>query len=185
MTNCFQLVAAEDSGIDFNNRIIENDSINPINLINVYNGGGMWASAISTMTDCRIFTLPAIWYPNKLYLNKGKMQFEDITESAGVGGNGKWCRGVAVVDINNDGWMDMYVCASVYGDPEKRKTLLYINQGKTGNGAVTFKESAAAYGLDDTSHSTMASFFDYDNDGDLDVYLVVNRNASKSRSFYF
>jgi hypothetical protein len=103
------------------------------------------------------------------------MQFEDITESAGVGGNGKWCRGVAVVDINNDGWMDMYVCASMYGDPEKRKNLLYINQGKIGNGAVTFKESAAAYGLDDTSHSTMASFFDYDNDGDLDVYLVVNQ----------
>jgi hypothetical protein len=170
----FQLVAAEDSGIDFNNRIIENDSINPINLINVYNGGGVGVGDFNNDGLQDIY-FTGNMVPNKLYLNKGKMQFEDITESAGVGGNGKWCRGVAVVDINNDGWMDMYVCASVYGDPEKRKNLLYINQGKTGNGAVTFKESAAAYGLDDTSHSTMASFFDYDNDGDLDVYLVVNQ----------
>lgn len=169
----FQLVPSDHSGIDFNNTIIENDSINPINLINVYNGGGVGVG------DFNNDGLQDIYFTgnrvsNKLYLNKGKMQFEDVTASAGVSGDGKWCRGVAVIDINNDGWMDLYVCASVYEDSEKRKNLLYINQGKTENGAVTFKESAAEYGLNDASHTTMASFFDYDNDGDLDVYLVVN-----------
>ncbi len=173
----FKLIPSDHSGIDFNNRIIEDDSINPISLINVYNGGGVGVGDFNNdgLQDV-YFTGNRV--PNKLYLNKGKMQFEDITASAGVGGDGKWCRGVAVIDINNDGWMDMYVCASVYEDPEQRKNLLYINQGKTENGSVAFKESAAAYGLDDPSHSTMASFFDYDNDGDLDVYLVVNQMVS-------
>jgi hypothetical protein len=170
----FRLVASDESGIDFNNAITENDSINPINLINIYNGGGVGIGDFNNDGLQDIY-FTGNMVSNKLYLNKGKMQFEDITTNAGVGGDGKWCRGVAVIDINNDGWLDMYVSASIHSDPEKRKNLLYINQGKAANEAVTFKESAAEYGLDDNSHTTMASFFDYDNDGDLDVYLVVNQ----------
>lgn len=170
----FQLISSDHSGIDFNNQIVENDSINPISLINVYNGGGVGVGDFNNDGLQDIYFTGNV-VSNKLYLNKGKMQFEDITASAGVGGEDKWCRGVAVIDINNDGWMDLYVCASVYEEPEKRKNLLYINQGKTGSESVAFKESAAEYGLNDTSHTTMASFFDYDNDGDLDVYLVVNQ----------
>ena len=112
---------------------------------------------------------------NKLYLNKGKFKFEDVTKEAGVEGKGRWCRGVSVVDINNDGWMDMYVCVSMDKDPQKRQNLLYINQGLDKNGVPVFKEMAAEYGLNDTTYSTMAAFFDYDNDGDLDMYLVVNQ----------
>jgi len=169
----FQLISSNHSGINFNNKIVENDSINPINLVNMYNGGGVGVGDFNNDGFQDIY-FTGNMVSNKLYLNKGNMQFEDITNSAGVSGNGKWCKGVAVVDINNDGWMDMYVCASMDKNPEKRKNLLYINQGPDKNGLPFFKEMAAAYGLDDNTHSTMATFFDYDNDGDLDMYLVVN-----------
>src|SRR5204862_2482549 len=86
----------------------------------------------------------------------------------------RWCRGVSIVDINNDGWMDMYICATLSKDSLQRQNLLYINQGVDKNNVPHFKEMAAEYGLNDMSHSTMAAFFDYDNDGDLDVYLLVN-----------
>lgn len=169
----FGLVEAADSGIDFNNTIRENDTLNPINLVNIYNGGGVGIADFDNDGLQDIY-FTGNMVPCRLYLNKGAMRFEDVTTAAGVSGDGKWCRGVAVVDINNDGWMDLYVCASLHGNPEKRKNLLYVNQGKTADGHITFKDEAAAYGLDDASHSTMANFFDYDNDGDLDMYLVVN-----------
>jgi enediyne biosynthesis protein E4 len=102
---------------------------------------------------------------SRLYLNKGNMHFEDITQKAGVSTD-TWCTGVSVVDINNDGWPDIYVCVSGKG-PGRRRNLLFINQHDN-----TFKEEAAAYGLDDSVYSTQAVFFDYDGDGRLDMYLV-------------
>lgn len=173
-TPMFHLVSPEHSGIHFNNKIIENDSINPIDVTNIYNGGGVGIGDFNNDGLQDIYFTGNL-VSNKLYLNKGRMQFEDITEEAGVNGGGKWCRGVAVVDINNDGWLDIYVCASMDKNPEKRKNLLYINQGLDKKGIPVFKEMAAEYGLDDTTHSTMAAFFDYDNDGDLDMYLTVNQ----------
>ncbi len=170
----FQLVASDHSGIHFNNAIIENDSINPIDVTNVYNGGGIGVA------DFNNDGLEDIYFTgnqvtNKLYLNKGQLQFEDITQKAGVDGMGKWFRGISTIDINNDGWMDMYACVSINKNPEKRRNLLYVNQGADKNGIPVFKEMAASYGLDDSTHSTMAAFFDYDNDGDLDMYLAVNQ----------
>ena len=169
----FQLISSQHSGITFNNKIVETDSINPIDVTNIYNGGGVGIGDFNNDGLQDVY-FTGSFVSNKLYLNKGDMKFEDITKPAGVSGEGKWCRGVAVVDINNDGWMDMYVCASMDKSPAKRKNILYINQGLDKNGIPVFKDLAAEYGLADTTYSTMANFFDYDNDGDLDMYLVVN-----------
>ena len=169
----FQKIASEQSGIHFNNEIIENDSINPLDMTNIYNGGGVGIGDFNNdgLQDI-YFTGNTV--SNKLYLNRGGFKFEDITEAAGVGGEGKWCRGVSVVDINNDGLPDLYVSATIKNNPEQRRNLLYINQGMDAKGIPHFKEMAKEYGLGDTLYSTMAAFFDYDNDGDLDMYLTVN-----------
>jgi hypothetical protein len=169
----FRQVSSKQSGVDFNNKIVENDSINPIDVTNIYNGGGVGIGDFNNdgLQDV-YFTGNRV--SNKLYLNKGKLKFEDVTNEAHVSGDGKWCRGVSVVDINNDGWMDMYVCATMLKDAAKRENLLYVNEGADGKGIPHFKEMAAEYGLNDTTHTTMAAFFDYDNDGDLDMYLAVN-----------
>ena len=169
----FEAISSDHSGIHFNNQIIENDSVNPMDMTNIYNGGGVGIG------DFNGDGLPDIYFTgnmvsNKLYLNKGNFVFEDITAEAGVDGQGEWCRGVAVVDINNDGWPDIYVCATIKSDPRQRRNLLYINQGPDKNGVPHFKEMAREYGLGDTLYSTMAAFFDYDHDGDLDMYLTVN-----------
>ena len=169
----FKLISSENSNIHFNNLIVENDSINPIDVTNIYNGGGVGVGDFNNdgLQDI-YFTGNTV--SNKLYLNQNKFKFKDVTKEAGVTGEGRWCRGVAVIDINNDGKLDMYVCVSMEKTPEKRQNLLYINEGNDKDGIPHFKEMATEYGLNDTTHSTMATFFDYDNDGDLDMYLVVN-----------
>lgn len=170
----FQQIPSSQTGITFNNQIIEDDSVNVLEFENVYNGGGVGVADFNNDGLADIYFTGNV-VPNKLYLNKGNFQFDDVTEKAGVSGNGRWCRGVAVVDINNDGLPDMYVCASVKKSAAQRENLLYVNQGSGKDGVPHFKEMAAEYGLNDTTHSTMAAFFDYDNDGDLDVYIAVNQ----------
>jgi hypothetical protein len=170
----FELIPSDESGIHFNNKIVENDSLNPIDVTNLYNGGGVGVGDFNNDGLQDIYFTGSL-VSNKLYLNKGKLKFEDITKEAGVGGEGRWCKGVSVIDINNDGWMDIYVSVSMAKDPQKNQNLLYVNQGLDKNGIPVFKEMAAEYGLNDTTQTTMATFFDYDNDGDLDVYLAVNQ----------
>jgi enediyne biosynthesis protein E4 len=173
-TTLFEVIPSDVSGITFNNIITEDGNLNMINYQYLYNGGGVGIG------DFNNDSLPDIYFTstlgsNKLYLNKGNFRFEDVTERAKVTGEKKWCRGVAVVDINNDGLLDMYVCVAAWHSPELRKNLLYVNQGVTEDEQIpVFKEMAEAYGLDDTTSTHMATFFDYDNDGDLDVYLLVN-----------
>src|SRR5687767_259115 len=173
----FEKIASSHSGISFNNRIVENDSINPLNVTNVYNGGGVGIGDFNNdgLEDI-YFTGNMV--PSKLYLNKGDFKFEDITSEAGVEGMGRWARGVAVVDINNDGLFDIYICNTIYKDSLRRRNILYVNQGADKTGVPHFKDMAAEYHLDIDVQSTMAAFFDYDNDGDLDMYLTVNEASN-------
>ncbi len=169
----FTLLPSSQTGIVFQNTLTENDTLNILNQANIYNGGGVGIG------DFNNDGLPDIYFAgnmvsNKLYLNKGDLKFDDITAIAHTGGEGRWCTGVSVVDINADGWMDIYLAASFSKNPVVRTNLLYINQGLNKDGVPTFKESAAAYGLADTGFSTQGYFFDYDRDGDLDLYLVTN-----------
>src|SRR5438045_1464075 len=124
----FQEVSSSHSNIHFVNKITENDTINPLDVTNIYNGGGIGIG------DFNNDGLPDIYFsgnmvPNRLYLNQGDFKFEDITDKAGVGGLGGWGRGVSVIDINNDGLPDIYVCNTVYADSTRRQNLLNVNQG--------------------------------------------------------
>lgn len=180
----FEKIPATHSGIHFNNIVVENDSVNPIDLEYLYNGGGV---AVGDFNNDGLADLyfTASTTSNKLYLNKGNFRFSDITEAAGVTGEGIWSNAASVVDINNDGWRDIYVCATIRKDPLKRKNLLYINQGLNGNDIPVFREMAESYGLADTALSVHAAFFDFDNDGDLDVYIANTRLSGRNNNAVF
>lgn len=179
----FKKIDPSTSGIHFNNVVTENDSINPLDMEYLYNGGGVGVG------DFNNDGLPDLYFTasttsNKLYLNKGNLAFTDITDEAKVKGEGEWFNAVSVVDINNDGLKDIYLCASIYKNGERRKNLLYVNQGLDANKVPVFKEMAAEYGLADTSFSVHAAFFDYDNDGDLDMYLVTTKLAKRDANTF-
>lgn len=159
----------KNSNVDFTNSLTETKTFNVFNYRNFYNGGGV------AIGDLNNDGLPDIFFTsnqgaNKLYLNKGKMQFEDISAKAGFKEKKQWSTGVVMADVNGDGWLDIYVCnAGNMLDSALRKNQLFIN-----NHDLTFTESAAKYGLDNSGYTTQASFFDYDLDGDLDCFIVNN-----------
>ena len=173
----FYKLDSDDTGIFFNNVNAENEQINIFTYEYLYNGGGV------AVGDINNDGLPDIYFSsnnleNKLYLNKGNFKFEDITNLSGAGCQKGWKTGVSMVDINADGWLDIYVCRSADGDPNNRKNSLLIN-----NGDLTFTDRASDYGLDDNSYSTQAAFFDYDRDGDLDAFLLNHSLLQISNSF--
>lgn len=164
----FTMMPAQSTGIDFENKLEYNKDFNIYTYRNFYNGGGV------AIGDVNNDGLPDIYFTanmksNELYLNKGDFKFEKVTQSAGVGGERGWSTGVSMADINGDGWLDIYVCNSGELDGDNKQNELYIN-----NQDGTFSEQAVAYGLADKGYSTHAAFFDYDKDGDLDVYLLNN-----------
>ena len=164
----FELLSSEKTKIDFINNITYTNEFNIYTYRNFYNGGGVGLGDVNNDGLLDIY-LTANQLPNRLYINKGNFVFEDVTETAKLSGNRAWSTGVSMVDINSDGWLDIYVCNSgdVYGD--NRQNEFFIN-----NGDGTFSENAEEMGLADSGLSTHAAFFDYDKDGDLDVYLLNN-----------
>ncbi|NND16534.1 MAG: VCBS repeat-containing protein [Eudoraea sp.] len=158
----FEKVPSNTSGLTFTNTLIENDSLNYFTYAYIYMGGGISAGDINNdgLTDL-YFTGNMV--PNKLYLNKGNLEFEDISEKAGVSGDESWYTGVTMADVNADGYLDIY--CSVGGQNGSRENKLFIN-----NGDLTFTEKAKEMGLADIGNSVQATFFDYDKDGDLDMY---------------
>ena len=164
----FELLPAETTGIQFCNDLVSTDEFNVYKYRNFYNGGGVAIGDINNDGLQDIY-LTSNMNQNKLYLNKGNFQFEDITEKAKVGGTKAWSTGVSMVDINADGYLDIYVCNSGDVKGDNKQNEFFIN-----NGDMTFSEKAEELGLDDKGFSTHASFFDYDQDGDLDVYLLNN-----------
>ncbi len=167
---------AEDTGISFTNTITESDNLNILDYLYFYNGGGVSIGDINNDGLPDIF-LSGNQVKNALYLNKGEMKFEDISEKSGVQGNSTWNTGAVMGDINGDGFLDIYVCAVVGINGFEGANELYIN-----NGDSTFTESASKYGLDFDSYSSSATFLDYDLDGDLDLYLL-NHAVHTQESF--
>lgn len=168
----FKLLSPSETGIDFINTVTDTREMNIFTYHNFYNGGGVAIGDINNDGKPDVF-FTSNQGSNKLYLNKGNLTFTDITANAGVSGKHRWHTGVAMVDINGDGWLDIYVCNAGMIPGDERANELYINQ-KNG----TFKEEAAAYGLDDKGASTQAVFFDYDHDGDLDCFVLNNSQKS-------
>lgn len=174
----FESLSPGKTGIQFKNILEETPHANVLTYEYFFNGGGVAVGDINNDgLDDIYFT--GNMKPNALYLNEGNFKFRDIAESAGVDCAVNWKTGVTMADVNHDGFLDIYVCYSGKGDPEKRRNKLFIN-----NGDLTFTDQAAAYGLDDPGHSTHASFFDFDKDGDLDMYLL-NHNIVVIREFEF
>ncbi|MCC6460173.1 MAG: VCBS repeat-containing protein [Saprospiraceae bacterium] len=166
-----RLLSAAESGLDFVNEIEESAESNPTNNINIYNGGGI------AIADVNHDSLPDIYFincsgKNKLFLNQGQCRFKDATDGSGLESADGFETSATAVDINADGWMDFYVGRAGPFPAEQRKNRLFVNNGLNAAGQVTFSEKAAEYGLDVDTRTSGANFFDFDLDGDLDVYIL-------------
>ena len=164
----FTLMDSEETGIRFINEVRNEKDFNIFKYRNFYNGAGVGIGDINNDGLPDVY-LTSNMGENKLYLNRGDFKFEDITQSSGTAGNRSWSTGVTMVDINNDGLLDIYVSNAGNVEGDDRRNELFIN-----NGDLTFTEAAAQYNLDDNGFTTHAAFFDYDGDGDLDVYILNN-----------
>ncbi|MGB4928987.1 MAG: FG-GAP-like repeat-containing protein [Chitinophagales bacterium] len=172
----FDILTSKTTGITFNNELIETFDLNYYRYGYSYNGAGVGVGDFNNDGLQDLYFSGNV-VPDRIYINKGNMQFEDITAKSGINQKPGWSTGVTVVDVNEDGFKDIYVCRARFEDPVKRRNLLYIN-----NGDLTFTEKGEEFGLADDSYSTQANFFDADNDGDLDVYIVTHPTDFKDKN---
>ncbi len=172
----FTIMDPSSTKIDFENRLTETEEFNMIDYLYFNNGGGVAAGDINNDGLIDLY-FSASQESNRLYLNRGNLQFEDITEKAGVAGQGDWSTGVTLADVNGDGWLDIYLCQLGDYHGMEGRNQLFINQKD-----LTFRDAAAEYGLDFEGFSTQSAFFDYDLDGDLDMYLL-NHSVHTTRSY--
>ena len=164
--NLFTLMSSGKTGVNFKNLLGETEQFNILNYGYLYNGGGVAIGDINNDGLADIY-FTGNMVGSRLYLNKGGLEFDEIAESAGVFAAGLWNTGTTMADVNGDGFLDIYVSRSAAKNPEKRRNQLFIN-----NGDLTFTEMGKVYGVDDSGYSTQGAFFDYDNDGDLDLYVM-------------
>lgn len=179
----FERLEASQTGIDFINEIIEKDSFNILHNEYMYNGGGVGVADLNKdgLQDL-VFTGNKV--KCRIYLNQGELKFRDITDKFEGLTNDQWISGVAVTDINADGWPDLYFTSTMSTDSLKRKNQLWVHQGPGADGLPSFREMAAQYGIADMGHSMHAAFFDYDLDGDLDLYILNNTVSKESPTNY-
>jgi hypothetical protein len=177
----FKELPSKSTHIDFNNRIIETDTFNILTNEYIFNGGGVAAADFNNdgLTDL-YFTGNQV--ENRLYLNKGDLIFDDITERSQTAAVDNWSTGVVVADVNSDGWLDMYVCTAM--NTNQRENLLYLNQGLDNEGVPYFKEQGDRFKVASTSNSMAAAFFDYNKDGLLDLYVVNNEQTEMNPNKY-
>lgn len=169
----FISIPSDFTGIHFSNNLIENDTLNILNNEYIYNGGGVAIGDLNGDGKPDIFFTGNL-VSNKLYLNQGKMKFLDITQKSGLEKSRTWSTGVSLLDINQDGKLDILVCNSIYKDSTRLGTYLYINQGNDKNGIPHFKEMAQEYGLNDKGHNVQAALIDFNHDGNLDLVFITN-----------
>lgn len=167
---------SEQTGITFNNLVIETDSANILTEEYIFNGGGVAIGDFNNDDQPDIF-FTGNQVSNKLYLNKGNFNFKEVSKESQIEAKNHWSTGVTVVDINSDGLLDLYICAAREKPLAKRANLLFVNEGINENGIPVFKEMAEAYGIDETGNSMGATFFDYDKDGLLDLYVINNEQV--------
>ena len=168
----FELIPSDQSGIHFNNKITDNDTLNILKYEYLYNGSGVGLGDFNQDGLLDIF-FSGSQEASTLYLNKGDFKFDDVTSKSEINTKGRWCSGVSVVDINADGLLDIYVSATLKNSAQDRENLLFVNQGVQ-QGIPKFKEMAKEYGINDSGYSEHAAFFDYDRDGDLDLYVLTD-----------
>jgi enediyne biosynthesis protein E4 len=168
----FRELSSTETGVRFINKVEESDTYNVLEYMNIYTGAGVAAGDVDNDGLTDLF-FSGNQTSCKLYLNKGSLKFEDITEIAGLSTD-RWCTGVSMVDINQDGWLDIYVNVSGSKKFGRMENLLYINNGKNEKGRITFSERAEEFGIAEKRQTMNASFFDYDQDGDLDLFLITN-----------